>query len=79
MGMAVKGTLIEFQAEGDYANLITDLRRRLKDNGIEAVVRRKPGRHALIEGPAAKDTATFMYLACFGFRVVQTDFGSEDQ
>lgn len=52
----VKGTLIEFQAEGDYADLIADLRRRLKDNGIEAVVRRKPRRRALIEGPTANDT-----------------------
>lgn len=78
-GPPLKGTLIEFEAEGDYADLIADLRRSLKENGIRAVVRRKPGRRALIEGPTANDTATFMYLACFGFRVVQSDFGTDEQ
>ncbi len=75
----MKGTLIQFDAEGDYDELIADLRRRLKAENIQAVVRRKPGRRALIEGPTAQDTSTFMYLACFGFRIVKTDMaGTHD-
>ena len=69
----MKGTLIQFDAEGDYDDLIADLRRRLKAENIQAVVRRQPGRRALVEGLTAQDASTFMYLVCFDFRVVKTD------
>ena len=75
----MKGTMIEFTAEGEYKHLIADLRARLKKDGIQAIVRRKPGRRALVEGMSPQDTGTFMYLACFGFRIIETDVAGTDE
>ena len=74
----MRGTLIEFTAEGDYEALIADLKRRLKEANIESRVRRKRARRALVEGMSPKDAATFMYLACVDFRIIATDVGTDE-
>ena len=69
----MKGTLIEFDADCDYERLIVDLKCCLKEAKIEGRVRRKRPRRALVEGMSARDPATFMYLASFGFKIINTD------
>jgi hypothetical protein len=69
----VNGTLIALTEDGEYAALVADLRRRLKEAKIGAIVRPKRGWRVLVQGPSPGDISTFMYLDCFGFSIVNTD------
>lgn len=74
----MKGTLVEFVAEGDYQVLLAKLKADLKTAGIQGVVRPKRPRRALVEGMEPKDAPALLYLFSCGYRVVETDCAGTD-